>query len=490
LNNPNSFQFPSIVDEISNHLPEDIDLYLVGGAIRDHFLDRDSTDFDFTVSNGAIRFARKIADALHGDFFVLDVERDAARVLLPNKKIVLDFVGKKDGNIISDLQGRDFTINAMGVQLNAERKFFDPCKGLPDLQKRSLRMCKPDAIAKDPIRALRAIRLAAQFGLIIQSDTSKEIRQASKHLYQSSNERIRDEFVRLLMLPNPEGNLRTLEAVSILDEIIPEIKSLKELEQSPPHVFTVWEHTLKSIGRAEKILGLLQRDYPAEGAQDLFGGMIVLSLGRFRDPISDLLGKQPTAGRPRWAQLLLALLLHDAGKGVTQQIAADRIRYPDHEEASAELASDWLERMKFSRTEIVSISKLISAHKLVTKYSRQNTTLAPLSIYRYFREMGDLGIDLGLHSLADLMGRWGIELPEAVLSARLNIIRSLFEGYFEQFNEVIDPPTLLDGSAILAETKHKSGPQIGNILELIREAQVEGKIQSRAEALALAKAHN
>ena len=475
-----------MVDQVAELLPEGKQLYLVGGAVRDQFLGRPSTDFDFVVDAGAIEFARRVANQIKGDFYVLDEERDAARVLLGSGvRLVLDFVGQRGASLEEDLKERDFTVNALGLRLGGDIRLFDPCNGVQDLRNGILRVCQPDAIEQDPVRALRAVRLAAQFKLKIES--LQAIKAGAGRVMESSAERVRDEFMRLLMLPKAESNLRILDAVGVLGQILPEMEALKDREQSPPHQFNVWEHTLKAVAGLEKTLGLLQRDYPAEGAQDLIGGLIVLKLGRFRGPISDLLEAEAVQGRPRWALLLLALLLHDVGKGPTQEIGEDRIRYPGHEAASAEMARDWMQAMKFSRGEIEAVGLIIGTHKRVTELGRLEKGPGPLEVYRYFRELGELGIDLGLHSLADLMGRWGAELPEEALSKRLEVVRALFEGYFERREEFVAPPSLLDGNVLVEKLKMKPGPRIGEVLEALREAQVQGLVATGEEALAFAR---
>ncbi len=458
--------------------------------MRDAILGRSSRDFDFAVGGNAIRFSRHVANKLKGDFYALDEERDAGRVLLRDEsgqRSVLDFVSMRGDSIEADLLERDFTINAMAIELSGGEHLYDPCGGSQDLRDQRLKACREDSIASDPIRVLRAIRLANQFDLRIEAKTLQMTKASVPDLATSSAERIRDEFMRMLNLPHLARGLRVLDAIGVLDQIFPELAPLKALKQSSPHRFDVWEHTLKSVENLQKIMGLLDRDYPSDGAQDLASGLIVLKLGRYREQISDILEQSPVEDRPRRSLLLLAVLLHDTGKASTQEIGEDRIRYPGHEALSADIARQRLEALKFSRAEIDSIALILAEHKRITEISHMGEEVQPIEIYRYFRGLGERGIDLGLHALADLMGRFGVELPQPALQRRLDIVRSLFEGYFEHNDELIDPPALLDGHTLITELKLEPGPEIGAMLEAMREAQVQGTIATREDALTLAR---
>ncbi|MDX1600324.1 MAG: hypothetical protein R3191_02290, partial [Anaerolineales bacterium] len=149
-------------------------VWLVGGAIRDQFLERTTEDFDFAVERDAIGLARSVADELGAYYFTLDAERDAGRVVPDgdgNGWRRLDFAGLRADSIEGDLRARDFTVNAMALRIaDSEPELIDPTGGVRDVKDRRLRLCASDALERDPVRALRAVRLAAD--LEFQLDAS------------------------------------------------------------------------------------------------------------------------------------------------------------------------------------------------------------------------------------------------------------------------------------------------------------------------------
>ena len=152
---------------------------------------------DLAVAQGGIHLARRIANGLDGDFYVLDRERDVARALLDTEdgKILVDVARLRGASLSADLADRDFTINAMAVELGTDcRQIIDPLGGETDARAKVLRQCGPDSLHNDPLRALRALRLAAQFELRIEPATRVSMHAVRDRLYDSSAERVRTSF--------------------------------------------------------------------------------------------------------------------------------------------------------------------------------------------------------------------------------------------------------------------------------------------------------
>ena len=129
----------------------DRDLYLVGGTVRDILMGIEPQDYDFSVSGSGIEFAHHVGRKIKGAVIVLDEEEDEARVVKDN--IVYDFIGLEEHDVVSELQRRDFTMNAMAVHL-ADFEFLDPCAGARDLKKRLIRPTTPESLIADPLRIL------------------------------------------------------------------------------------------------------------------------------------------------------------------------------------------------------------------------------------------------------------------------------------------------------------------------------------------------
>jgi tRNA nucleotidyltransferase/poly(A) polymerase len=224
-------------------------VYLVGGTVRDMLLDRECKDFDFAVPDRAIKLAYKVADHLKVPAFALNRERDTGRVIMREEGITLDFAGYRGDDIQADLRARDFTVNAMALPVAAETDsaLLDPCEGITDLYGRVIRRTHPNSISDDPIRAMRALRLAMYLSFNIEPSTSEAIKRAGPLLDNVSNERIRDELVWLLNGDDPEESMRMLHDHELLSYVLPEIAALQELEQTAPHHETALNHTFSVL---------------------------------------------------------------------------------------------------------------------------------------------------------------------------------------------------------------------------------------------------
>ncbi|MFN8565103.1 MAG: hypothetical protein U0703_26550 [Anaerolineae bacterium] len=229
-------------DLLADH-PEPV--YIVGGAVRDALLRRPIKDVDIAAPERAIPLARRIANGLGGAFFVLDAERDVGRALLdtPDGRLSIDVAGFRGDSLDADLRDRDFTINALAVDLRGDlSQVIDPTGGAKDALAKIIRRCNPDAIAHDPIRALRAVRQSVQFGFRIDPATQDDIRAHAANLLDTSMERLRDELFKLLALSKPGAALRVADRLGLLTVIVPEVAPLHDLKQHPAHARCLESH--------------------------------------------------------------------------------------------------------------------------------------------------------------------------------------------------------------------------------------------------------
>ena len=171
-------------------MPDGLTVYLVGGAVRDALLGRPIHDLDFVLERDAIKTARHIADALQADFYPLDSERDTGRVIVTNADgthMLMDFASFRGADpstgsgqsLETDLDGRDFTLNAIALKLS-DNSLYDPLGGAMDLKEKRLRACSPSAFTDDPVRILRGVRLAANFGFHILPETRAAMKAGSR----------------------------------------------------------------------------------------------------------------------------------------------------------------------------------------------------------------------------------------------------------------------------------------------------------------------
>jgi putative nucleotidyltransferase with HDIG domain len=472
-------------------LPKGVSVYLVGGALRDAMLGRTTHDLDFALPSGAIRTSRRVANALGGAFFPLDPERDIGRVLLKDEegnRQVMDFAALRGPDLESDLRGRDFTINAMAVSVEEPFRLLDPLGGAQDLRAGRLRACSASTFLDDPVRILRCVRQAVEFNFQIVPETRKLIRPAVPELQNVSPERLRDEIFRILDGLAPATALRTLEILGVLQVVLPAITDLKGIQQSLPHTLDVYTHTLTTAEKLSSLINVLGLQHNPETAANWAMGLVSLRLGRYREQLHRHMTTTLNPDRTLRALVILAALFHDVGKPHTRQNDPDgRIRFLEHEQVSARLASLWATRMHLSSQEIERLVVVVRNHMRPLLLAKLADPPSRRAVYRFFHTSGEAGVDICLLSLADTLATYGPTLPQEVWTHQLDVVRMLLEAWWEEPERMVSPPALLNGGDIIRELGLQPGPQIGQLLEAIREAQAAGEISSREQALALAR---
>jgi len=341
-----------------------VQLYLVGGCIRDYLLKRKCNDYDFAINADALSFARQIAKVLKGTFVLLEEERATARVVYKSgKKIInLDFNNLKAKDIYTDLKRRDFTINAIAIDLSSNNiEFIDPNNGLKDIELRLIRVISDKAFKEDPLRMLRAVRLSSELGFVIEKATYEAIVKLNGLISEVSPERITNELYLTLSSQNSSFFITILDKLGLFERIIPEIMFLKRLKQNGYHHLPVWEHSLATLTQLEGIASNLNRLFP-----------------KWHHKIIGYLNQPISINHNRFVNLKFISLLHDIGKfGTMKQDSSGRIRFIDHEILGAEISSKIAERLKLSTKEknletmsSASLSTKLAVSTLVQKYMR------------------------------------------------------------------------------------------------------------------------
>jgi tRNA nucleotidyltransferase/poly(A) polymerase len=476
-------------------LSQDTEIYLVGGAVRDVLLGRESQDFDFVLPRDTLRVARRLADALGGAYFPLDEERQTARIVLESspdsshaQRIKLDFATFQGDDLEADLRGRDFTINALAVDFYPPHAIFDPLGGASDLVARRLRVCAPDALSKDPVRILRGIRLALEYNLKFEPETRQFMRMAAGELYRSSPERLRDEFFHILDGHQPGVAIQLLQRLGVLEVFLPEIYRLQGVNQSAPHVYDVWQHTIETLRWLGELLETLGILYDPDQAASLWLGLVSLRLGRYRQQLEEHLRQTLNLDRSLRSLLFLAALYHDAGKPDTSQLDDQgRWRFFEHEQVSEALLVSRGQELRLSNLEIDRIKLIVRHHMRPFHLGQSGGLPSRRAIYRFFRDTGPAGVDICLLSLADMLATHGTTLKQEAWSHHLDVIRSLLEAWWEHPQEQVAPVGLMNGDDLMRELNLQPGPLIGELLEAIREAQASGEIDTYEAALELAR---
>ncbi len=483
---PNPLTFSPILDQLREILPAGQSVYLVGGAVRDALLQRPVHDYDFVTPGNALQIAKQVAARLEAAYFPLDAERGTARVILKPETDhcqILDFAALRGPDLEADLLARDFTINALAVKLTQPQELYDPLNGAADLFQKTLRSCSPTSFADDPVRILRGIRLAAKLGLHFAPESRQQMRASVSKLTDISPERLRDELWQILSGTQPHTALKALDLLGAMPYCLPELTPLKNLPQTRPHIYDAWQHTLATLQNLEKIIAMLGPRCQQDSAGNLILGLAVMRLGRFRTQITAYLNETPGFDRPNRAALFFAALFHDIAKPhVEQKMIHDRIKFVDHEIKGAEMAAAAAQRFHLSNKEISQIRQIVLAHMQPTHFARLNRALTPLEIYRYFRDTGSFGVAAALLSLADLLATYGPTLPQQRWARQLDVVRQLLEAWWENPEKMINPPVLLTGHDLMRVLGLSPGPEIGELLEMVREAQVTGEVKTTSDA--------
>ncbi|MFW5771759.1 MAG: hypothetical protein ACOCZH_00445 [Phototrophicaceae bacterium] len=487
--------WPDFIDELQA-AAEGTPAYIVGGAVRDAFFQRPVHDIDLTTPHDAIGLARRLANRLRGDFFIMDRERDVARVLLDQppqpfaapdaqaQRLVIDVARFRGDDLLADLTDRDFTINALAVDLHSDlTHIIDPLNGERDLIERVLRACTPQAIHDDPIRALRAVRQSVQFKARIEAATRDAIRDAGPQLARISPERVRDEFFNLLSGPSPVAALRVADSLGLLAPIVPELAALRDLPQPRPHTLDAWRHTLLTVEKLHSLLHVISPARTDTSAATFDMGMVVMTIDRFRKPLQQHIAQQWPNERPHHALLLLGALLQASGKPSVAQTIDGQPQYPGHEAASAQLAEERAIALRLSNGEKQRLALMIANHSLL----QADSQWTDLDLHRFWRRLGVAGVDACLLALAVHLGTVGIEINQDTWIALLERAVSLLDAWYNRYDTVVAPPPLVDGRVLKTELDLKSGPLIGELLDFIRESQVVGRIATTEEALAAAR---
>jgi poly(A) polymerase len=465
-----------------------IEAYVVGGLVRDLLSGRATADIDLAVAAEAVKTGRELAGLMGGKFVLLDESHDIARIALSAKsgqagkeQWYIDLSGLK-GGIESDLDRRDFSIDAMAIKLKtlignpASFEIIDRCGGQSDLKDRVIRALSEKVFESDPARILRAVRLAAELGFEILPETKAAILRDHLLVSEVAGERVREELLRILASHEAGRFMRLLDELMILTALIPELEPSRGFEQPAEHHWDVLEHSLKTVRSVDFLLRQGQWEYTSPG---------VLQEVPWSEDLALHFAEEVNSGSRRSSLLKLAALLHDISKPETKILAGERIRFFGHPEQGAEITAGILERLRFSHREIGLVEMMVRQHMRPTQMSHEGMPTRR-AIYRFFRDTGSAGIDILFLSLADHLAARGPELDAGQWSWHTGQVKCILEGYFQQ-PKLIRPVKLLDGHDLINLYGLKPGPEIREILEAVRESQAAGEIFSREEALSYVK---
>jgi len=328
---------------------------------------------------------------------------------------------------------------------------------------------------------VRAVRIAAELEASVEQGTEELLRRAVPLITTVSAERVRDELVKIMALTRAAQNLGYLDELGLLTTIIPELETLKGIEQSELHYLGVFDHSVETVKWLEAVIEALE----GKEAADSEVSLVPLLLYPFSHQLIAHLS-QPTSGdRLRLTVLKLVALLHDVGKPATQSIDDEGgIHFYGHGREGAEVVGAILRRLRFGGNE-VALARTIVANHMRPLLLAEEEVVTRRAVYRFFRDTGDAGVDTLLLCLADRLAKSGSNLRVAHWRRLVELVASMLADYYERHQKVISPPKLISGHDLMEEFGLEEGPRIGALLEAVREAQAEGEVRTKEEALAL-----
>lgn len=487
---PSRFQLPANLLEALPDPDRGTNLYVVGGAIRDHLLNLKYEDIDFAVDGDAIALAREVAGDLDWHFYTLDDERGAARILPkaesgPIRRV--DFSRLRGKHIQEDLKHRDFTINALAVNVYEPAKLIDPTGGVSDMRAGILRACSATALRDDPVRVIRAVRFATNLEMTIHPETTAQLRDTVDQIEKASIERLRDEFFQILRGEKLAIAARLLDHLKIMAAIFQILTNENvqiQRKETQPDSGSI---AAAAVGVLAQLAGILQPEHDAEAAADAIWGSVALRLGRFREQLSSHLDERLSADRTRMSLIAFATLaLPYSGAAGSLPGSTTVSRGEEYHAQVPEVVSAHAAALRLSRAECEYIQKVAGGYQDL-EGSNPDDFLTDLDVHRYFRRFDESGIGAVLLYVSGVVARSSGPPPADLWEHRLRVARSTLEAFFERHDEVVEPEVFINGSDLIQVLELAQGPEIGELLDAIREASVTKKISNREQALDFAR---
>ncbi len=484
-------QIQFLLKKLIGILNPDESVFLVGGFVRDLYLNRKNYDVDLAVQGNVRKIARRFADAIGAPFFMLNESFDTARIVWSvssSAKMNIDLVGLRGNSIEADLRKRDFTMNALAINVRQLNEIIDPIQGRQDIRSKLIRSCSETTFKDDPLRVLRAIRQSVLFGYQIEDQTLSDLKKAIGTMRSVSHERLRDELFKLFDVDNPATALNALNHLGIISQVFFEIKDLLAYQVATVPRESVWAHTLQVIQNLRLLFKVLVGAYQDEGAGELQSGKAVLQLGRFRHTLEGYFQQNLSGDRSKKTLLYYCALLHDVGKKDAATIREDgSVSYRGHAEIAAAISEKIAVRLALSNAEIRWAGLIIKNHVDIHQAANDAGQVNPRWVYHFIKKNKDAGIGLVLFSLADCLAHQYELGFEARYEKELKISRTILDAYFGEDNRLRNPPKYLDGEQVMALTGLEPGPKLGEVLNKLAEETAIGDVGSLDDAMRFVK---
>lgn len=425
----------SLIEKIKPYI-KNYDSYLVGGYLRDLLSGEISPDRDIAIKcDNLAELTKKIADELNGSFVELDKSNEIYRVVFGDDYI--DFAKLLNNNLDDDIKRRDFTMNAIMYDINNE-KFIDITGGKKDFEEKLIRTYKISNLSDDPLRMIRAIRFQAKLGFRIDDEIINFIKENNSLILNVAPERVHQELMKTFEGKFLIQALFSMDETGLLDVIFPFFADIKKIPSNSHHHLDLFHHLIETT-------------------------------------------KNIRINKP---ELKLAAFIHDLAKPDCWTIEAEtgRHRFIGHDEFGAKKVVPYLKKLKFSNKQIEYISKMMQFH-IYPSALMKDENVTERAIIRFIRKIGNDTLDLLELARADRLSAKGPAVTDDMVQVNLLNLEKLKEKYFEISPKLKEMPKLIDGNEIMEILNLKPSPKLKEIIDEIKELQLEGKINNKEDAV-------